>query len=237
MKTPVITFMVKKGGTGKTTTAFLSAVGLSKRGHRVLLIDADQQGSSVLWSKTSAKAGVQHIPTCVPASRAMLMQRALEQKDELYDYVIIDTASNYDESYASMIGTAISESDCTVLPLKPGDMEYSALLQTVEVLQARWEAVNAEVPRPRVLRNLWNYTNAAKRINADLEATGLPLFRTRIYERVDFSQGVFDGVTALHSDEYRKVFGHPPSPKCTSEAESFLDELELWINQEPAHAV
>src|SRR4051794_39340308 len=43
-----IAFISEKGGTAKTTTAINVAVGLAKRGNRVLLADLDPQGNASL---------------------------------------------------------------------------------------------------------------------------------------------------------------------------------------------
>lgn len=45
----VISFSIFKGGTGKTTSAVNTAVGLAKKGKRVLLVDLDQQASATRY--------------------------------------------------------------------------------------------------------------------------------------------------------------------------------------------
>lgn len=45
-----------KGGTGKTTTALCLAVGMARRGHRTLLVDADSQGSASMTMLDGAGA-------------------------------------------------------------------------------------------------------------------------------------------------------------------------------------
>ena len=46
----IVGVLSQKGGVGKTTIAINTAATLALRGQRVLLVDADPQGSSLAWS-------------------------------------------------------------------------------------------------------------------------------------------------------------------------------------------
>ncbi len=46
----IIAFLNQKGGVGKTTLAVHFVSALSRMGKKVLLVDADPQGSSLDWS-------------------------------------------------------------------------------------------------------------------------------------------------------------------------------------------
>ena len=61
----VIAFLNQKGGVGKTTLSINIAADLANRGHKVLLIDADKQGSTSTWASLREKKrlpGSEHGP-------------------------------------------------------------------------------------------------------------------------------------------------------------------------------
>ena len=89
MNAQVIAITNQKGGVGKTTTTFNLGVGLAHAGKRVLLVDADPQGS--LTISTGIK-----VPDDLETTLATLMQHEMEYKPLPHDLGIIRNEEGVD---------------------------------------------------------------------------------------------------------------------------------------------
>ena len=125
MNCKVIAIENQKGGTGKSTTALNLGVGLKMKGKRVLLIDADPQGS------LSISLGIKR-PDELDVSLATLMSKVIDNKPFDDDYGIIHCSEGIDlmpcnvelsgiESYL-FTSTLTTESLAVFIPFRVQDI-------------------------------------------------------------------------------------------------------------------
>ena len=132
---PVIAIVNQKGGTGKTTLSTNLAAAFAENG-RVLLLDADAQGSSHDWADSQGQARVNLDVRAADPARLLQDVRRLRAE---YDWVIIDGPAGISRITAD----AVRAADVVLIPAKPSPFDVWAASTIVE-------AVKAAGPRPTV---------------------------------------------------------------------------------------
>lgn len=123
----IIGVLNQKGGVGKTTLAVNIAATIAKAGNRVILVDADPQGSALAWS--SIREAPPMFPVIGMAKPSLHRDMPEIAKD--YDIAVIDGAPRVND----LGRAAILASDFILIPVQPSPYDVWAAAETVTLIR------------------------------------------------------------------------------------------------------
>ena len=187
----IIGVLNQKGGVGKTTISVNLAHALALMGHRVLLVDADPQGSALAWSSVRAEE---------PLFPVVGMPKPTLHKDlpaiaADYVHVIIDGAPRVNE----LARAAIIASDFILIPVQPSPYDVWASDEIVKLIR------EARIFKPSldaaftINRKIVN-TAIGRDVESALAAYDLPILNAALCQRVAFAESAAQGRTVFEVD-------------------------------------
>lgn len=182
----IICIANQKGGVGKTTLSVNIAASLASRGHRVLLIDADPQGSALDWASTREQEPLFSI---VGLPRATI-HKEIAQLKKGYDHVIIDGPPRVTD----LARSAIMASNLVVIPVQPSPYDVWA---SSEVVQLVSEAVvfNETLKSVFVVNRKIGNTAIGRDVHEALATYEVPVLPASIMQRVIFAEAAGAGMS------------------------------------------
>jgi chromosome partitioning protein len=183
----IVAFAGQKGGVGKSTTAVCLAVAALESGSRVLLVDADPQGTVRTWGEVAAERK-RPAPTVIAMGASMHKAGQLGDLAASYDMTFIDCPPRHGEVQRS----ALMVADVVVLPCGASAADAWALASSLEVVREA-RAMRDELLACVLITRKQGRTALGKGARKVLEATGLPVLETELGSRIAYQESLAAG--------------------------------------------
>jgi chromosome partitioning protein len=190
----IISFLNQKGGVGKTTLSINVATCLALKRLKVLLIDADQQNSSLDWATIRKK---ENLFTVVSITKPIIHKETVKLSKN-YDHIIIDGPPRiYD-----VAKSAIVTSDLVIMPVQPSPYDVWAANEVVNLIKEvsePLEGIKRITSAFLINRKIVN-SAIGRDVEQALEHYGMDILQTHICQRISYAETAAIGSSVIEEN-------------------------------------
>lgn len=186
----ILTLATSKGGTGKSTLTRSIAAYWSLLGFKVLIIDADPQGSII--TRHDPEGPLKTVT--VIAEPEETINNLIEESQSNFDYIIVDTGGFKNRTTIK----ALLNTDLALIPLKPSADDISGAIETqhlVKEINKTPERSDQPIQCKLILTMTQNGTVISKHVRKELEEQGYPLLKSEMFQRVAYPESAINGLS------------------------------------------
>lgn len=187
----IISVQNQKGGVGKTTLAVHISYVLATSKKRVLLIDADPQGSSLDW----AAARENEPPFSVVGLDRPTIHRDLPKLAEGYNHVVIDSPPRVTD----LARSAMMAADLVVIPIQPSPYDVWAANDVIDLIKEA-SVFKENLKSVFVVNRKIVNTAIGRDVVEAISDYPTAIAKTQICQRVAFAESAATGRTVMELD-------------------------------------
>jgi chromosome partitioning protein len=190
MTEKIIAVVNQKGGSGKTTISMQLAGTLGRKPYRVLVVDADAQGTATRWSSTAPEN--KPFPAAVSnlSHSGNRLHREVQKYVDQYDFIIIDCPPAVESVIPN---AALLIANLAIVPIVPSLADLWAAVGIKQVIDSVSQ-INPELQARLLVNLLKPNTNLSKELMDPIRQFGIDLMQTTIGDRTAYKESVA-GVT------------------------------------------
>lgn len=184
----IITIANQKGGCGKTTIAMGLAGTYGLRNKKVLVVDADLQGTATRWAGSAPDETP--FPAAVMGLAAVggKLHREVKKYIDDYDVIVIDCPPAVDSAAPQ---SALLISDVAIVPVVPSPADLWAARGIKQIIENAAD-INESLC-PLLVANMVPRTALGRDALSTLEDFGIPLARSTLGQRTAYREAVLYG--------------------------------------------
>ena len=187
----IISVLNQKGGVGKTTLSVNLAAAMARSGSRILLIDADPQGSSLDWAAARSDGPIFPV---VGLPRATI-HKEVEELGKGYDHIIIDGPPRVTD----LARSAILASDMVLIPVQPSPYDIWAAEEVIKLIEEA-KIFKENIKCAFVVNRKIVNTAIGRDVGEALAVYSVPALKSSITQRVIFAEAAAQGMAVNEVD-------------------------------------
>jgi len=216
----IISVVNGKGGVGKSTVAINLAGSLSHQKAKVLLIDADPQGTTIGWlnareGQSPEKLNLSSLRVAPQPWSVAELGDKLDAEARAVDFTIIDCGP----ANGKIERAALALSNFAIIPVTPSPYDIRSAKTTVDLIRDGKEEAGLKVRAFLLISRKVVGTSLGRDAREALQIFGLPILKTEICQRVALCEA---GIVGQTIQEYA------PGSLAAEEFQDLSKEVVLW---------
>jgi chromosome partitioning protein len=194
MAAKIISICHQKGGAGKSTITMQLAGTLGLRGNKILVIDADPQGTAIRWSASAADDKPFPAKVAGMGAAGAKVHREVKKFADDYAFIIIDCPPAVESPVPE---SALLISDLTLVPCIPSPPDIWAA-NGITGLITRISGVNESLQSRLIINQIKEKTVLGREVKELLDNFGVELAKAKLGQREVYRHSALYGTTVHH---------------------------------------